>query len=488
MSTPSPTAGPVATDDWRPQELNVVRMSLCMPGSSAVGELGIGTPDDKTRVLFEVSIKGESVATLEATAKEIGLPLTLAEARKAQEKEDSFQLPGHILAALASVVPEEGWPLWLSFPRYSGYLPLLPWEPLLKSRLDVPVLRLSYTDVQPVGSPKSLDAVVCFSFPKAKEFLARLSPQHQAPSETIRYFFNHIPTNLAAYTTFHVFGDRELYPTLIALRDLNRGFRIRVYDPEEAARYGAPDADPGLSAVASEQLESPWLLWMRNALGQTSVDLAHFICHGYLGREEGVLAVSHSPLLNDDDEWSRFIGARQLCTFLDQIGAWSVAFSSPPGNYSVSGLRMLQDQMARMRPGPVLFHDMARDPSRLGWDAAFQYAYALEEADPPKSEAISLCCHPDWALPGTAPDSKTQQLVKELTIAGRLPDIFESSENTPSWLASGQRALERSVAQLFESSSDPVKVMSGGAADALRFASDLLQRHAAKLAKNLKKP
>jgi hypothetical protein len=483
MLTPSP----VIHTDSPLQQLNVVRMSLSTPGSSTVGELGIVSPEDKVRVLFEVSIKGEKVATLEATADEIGLPLTLAQARKSQEKEDSFQLPGHILAALGSVVPQDRWPLWLSFPRYSGYLPVLPWEPLLKSRLTIPILRACYTDVQPIGSGKSLDAVVCFSFPKAKEFLARLSSQHQAPTETVRYFFNRIPANLAPYTTFHIFADYDLYPTLIALRDQNPAFHIVVYDPQDAARYGAPDSDPDMSSVAGEHLESPWLLWIRNALGQTSVDLAHFICHGYLGKEEGVLAVSHSPLLNDDDVWSRFIGARQLCTFLDQIGAWSVAFSSPPGNYSVSGLRMLQDQIARIRPGPVLFHDVARDPERLGWDEAFQYAYALEEAYAPISEAISLCCHPDWALPGSAPDSKTQQLVKELTVAGRLPNIFEGSENTPSWLASGQRALERSVAQLFDTSPDTSKVMSGGAADALRFASKLLERHAVKFVNDVKK-
>ena len=68
-----------------------------------------------------------------------------------------------------------------------------------------------------------------------------------------------------------------------------------------------------------------------------------------------------------------------------------------------------------------------------------------------------------------------------------MPDVFEGSENTPSWLASGQRALERSVAQLFHASpDDPATVMSSGAADALRFSAKLLQRHAVKLAANVK--
>jgi hypothetical protein len=62
-----------------------------------------------------------------------------------------------------------------------------------------------------------------------------------------------------------------------------------------------------------------------------------------------------------------------------------------------------------------------------------------------------------------------------------MPELFEGSQNTPSWLASGQRALERSVAQLIESSPhNPESVTSSGSADALRFASNLLQRHAVK--------
>lgn len=463
------------------QRLNIAKIGLDLPGTSAAGQLGAGTGEDETRVEIELSIQGEVVAQLEATAEEMGLPLTLAQARESQSDERFLQIPSHILAAIQSVDPKDGWPLWLSFSRYSGYLPVLPWERLLKARLNIPILRLSYTDVQPIRSREALDVVVCFSLPKAKDLLTASSSRFMTAERIIEYFFTNIPQNLAPYTTFHVFTDQAVYPLLTAVRDRNPGFRILAYDPAGAQRYSVPDADPSLANVAREQLENPWLLWMRDSLGPTSIDLAHFICHGYLGKEDGLLALSRSPLLNDDEQWSRLIGLRQLCTFLDQVGAWSVALSSVPANYSISGLRMLQDQIARFRPGPVLFHDMARDPARTGWDAAFQYAYAVEEAEAPMSEAVSICCHPDWALPGSTADSKTQWLLKELTLAGRIPRVFEGAANTPSWLASGQRALERSVAQLVDAAPhNAAEVMQSGSAQALRFASDLLQRHAAK--------
>ena len=147
---------PASPQEPTPQEeaplrvLKTIRISLILTGMSSAGQLGISGPDDQTRVLFEISIEGERVGCLEATADEVGLPLSLEQARRLQTEQNTLQLPNHILAALESVVPQNGWPLWLSFPLYSGYLPMMPWETLLKTRLNTPVLRLSYTEVQPI--------------------------------------------------------------------------------------------------------------------------------------------------------------------------------------------------------------------------------------------------------------------------------------------------------------------------------------------------
>jgi hypothetical protein len=352
----------------------------------------------------------------------------------------------------------------------SGYLPIVPWELLLEPKLQVPILRLSYTDVQPIISSQSLDIIVCFSFPVAKQFMD--------PGQIIEYYFRHIPPNIARYTTFHVFADFSIQPLLAQVQARNPECKLKIYDPQAASKYGVPEANPSPSASTVE-LDSPWLLWMRDAMGSQSADLVHFFCHGYLAREDGFLCFSESPLRNEDELYSRFVGARQICTFLDQVGAWSVAFSSQPGNYSIAGLRLLHDQMARIRPGPALYHDMQTDPQCEGLRQAYQYAYAIEESVPPRSESISLCCHPDWAMPATSPDNESAILLRELTLAGRMPDVFHSVENTPSWLASGQRALERSVAQMISVEPGGVKeALKSGTADALRFTADLLNKHA----------
>jgi hypothetical protein len=141
--------------------------------------------------------------------------------------------------------------------------------------------------------------------------------------------------------------------------------------------------------------------------------------------------------------------------------------------------------MARIRPGPVLYHDMQTDPQCDGLIQAYQYAYAFEEAFPPKSPSISLCCHPDWAMPFAPPQNESEILLTDLTLAGRMPGVFQRIENTPSWLASGQRSLERSVARLISSEPAGTKeVLKSGTADALRFTADLLKKHAKKLGFN----
>src|SRR5260370_9675001 len=345
MATPPPSPA-------MERQLNIVNISLALAGGSSQT-----TPGSESHVLFEVKVNDEKVGLLEATVSEIGLPLSLTQALSIQRTESNYKVPDHIAAALGQVVQQNGQPVWLAFPLPSGYLPVVPWESLLQSRLQVPILRLGYTEVQPVISSGSLDVVVCFSFPAAKMRIQALQP-----AEVIHYYFDHVPENIRQYTTFHVFVDASAQYVLKDVLARHSDCRIRVYDPGMASRYDVPEQDSTPEASTAE-LESPWLLWMRDAMSTLSADLVHFFCHGYLGREDGFLCFSQSPLRTDDELYSRFVCARQIYTFLDQAGAWSVAFSSQPGNYSVARLRLLQDQLSRIRPGPGLFHDMLLDPA-----------------------------------------------------------------------------------------------------------------------------
>ncbi len=452
------------------EELNSLKICLGLPGSIDPN----GEPRKATCVIFKVTVEGQHEATLECSAREVGLPQNVTLSRSVRFEESSLQLPEHIVASLDEMVPHTGVPLWLSFPLPCGYLPAVPWERLLRARMKLPpILRLSYQPVQPITPRDSRDIALCFSFARAKDsFMIR------PPQEILAYFFDDFPPNIAAYTTFHLFTDSSLFHDARALRDRYRGiYKIELYDPAEAERFSM--ADPTSAESDSDPLDSQWMRWIRGALGTRSVDIVHLVCHGYLGREDGFVALSESPVAEMDTGFARFVGARQICALLDQVGAWSVAFSSPPGNYSKIGLRLLQDQVSRNRPGPVLYHDMESDPDAKGLHEAYEFAYAIEEAYPPQSGEVSLSCHPEWAMPWTQGDAASRRLLNELTLAGSMEEVLEGSENTPSWLASGQRALESSLATLVSSCQDePERLLDSGAAEALRFTAKLLQEHA----------
>jgi hypothetical protein len=457
--------------------LNALKIFLDLAGSSASNSSRRGS------VRIDCAVGGEHKALLECSADEINLPVSVTEARRIRSNDQWFALPAHILDQLCATLGDTAIPLWLSFPAPSGFLPALPWERMLRTTLTSPsILRLSYQAIQPITPGATRDIVLCVSFARAKE-----TATAQPPAQILESFFTNFPANIAAYSTFHLFTDAALMPAATDLRNRTQGkYKIRLYDPGNAARYAIPEQDSDPDSV-SDPVDNPWLIWMRESLGAHSVDVVHFITHGYLGRQDGFLALSESPLENNDEEIARFVGSRQISAFLDQVGAWSVAFSSPPGNYSILGTRMLQDQIARSRPGPVLLHDMAADPDRSGLAEAYQFAYAIEEAFPPMSTAVNLSCHPEWAMPWTEGDTSSRALLDELTLSGRMSEILEGPSNTPSWLASGQRALETSLAQLLAGSpGDPERVLKSGAADALRFTADLLQKHAVRLTSGLK--
>lgn len=458
------------------KRLNALKISLNLAGSG-----GSESSKKGSCIQIDCAVGGEHKLSLECSPQEMHLPVSVSEARSLQANDRDYVIPPRILESLRQQLGDSNLPLWLSFPVPAGYLPGLPWERMLRAALPNPsILRLSYQTIQPITPRSSRDILVCFSFARAKETYLRIPA-----GQIFASFFENIPSNIAAYSAFHVFTDSELFAHAVALRDRSQGtYKIELYDPQSSA-LERPAESSDLSG--DDPIDNPWLLWMRDALGTRSVDVAHFVTHGFLGRQDGLLAFSESPLANDDRGTARFVGGRQVCAFLDQVGAWSAAFSSPPGNYSILGLRMLQDQIARARPGPVLFHDMAADADNAGLNEAYQFAYAVEEAFPPMSTAVNLSCHPEWAMPWTEGDTESRRLLDDLTLAGRIPDVLEGPSNTPSWLASGQRALETSLAHLLaESPGNTERVRDSGAAEALRFTADLLQRHAMKMMSGMK--
>lgn len=348
----------------------------------------------------------------------------------------SIALPDEVPRTIGDALRGQGYdgPLWLHLVKPYGVLGALPWERLLQDCGHV-VLRLPDALAEAaVEAPNTLNVILCASRPR--------SEQH----------FN-IPASLAAMAErivravpnrdvqVHVFADLE------CMRELNHrlnaaglmGSHVTVVDPEGSHDYDVQHADGGHARLA--QAGSPWLQWMTQAMGGRSVDVVHFVCHGYMADRSGSLAFAESPVLNADPRWCKFVGGDELNRFLIRLGAWSVAFSAPLHNYSPLGLRALADEFAQVRPGPVLHHEMAEDPEFEQLVAAYRVMYSNERALPATMPAIALCYQP--ALLAGEPPVRAVPARMPTRSRGVSSVATSPAADIPAWLASAHRFVEQ---------------------------------------------
>lgn len=278
-------------------------------------------------------------------------------------------------------------PLWVHLVKPYGALRFVQWERELGQALHRPVLMLpDFIFPRPREALAWLDVALCASVPLG----ANVYSVWQALQETARAILLGSPRP----TRLQVFADDILQPVLRVnwAADLARGL-ITLHDPQDASDFF--EDDPSSRTLDSAGvLRSPWLLWMRRALRERSVDVVHFCCHGHLSRGHGAMLFAQSPLSRTGTYLAGPVGAVELQTFLTQVGAWSTAFASLADNHSAAGLRGLADEVAQMRPGPMLMHDMDLDPLGEALTEAYRFIYAAGPGVPPASQALFLYCQP----------------------------------------------------------------------------------------------
>lgn len=358
---------------------------------------------------------------------------------------DNFQLPLKVTEPIKQAlrnIPYDG-PVWLHLVKPYGALGVIPWERLLAA-VGNPILRLpdALADA-PAEVRRTLDIILCTSRPAAKEAF-------DAP-----YYVGQMAKQIVGAVDgrrvrIHVFADldctRELKPVVDAAGLSDHVF---IVDPETARDYSAPKSPSESSPSESSPSEpspsqssrpqpfaSPWLGWMHDSMRGRSVDVVHFLCHGYLADNSGALAFAEAPVPNQSLEWRRFVGAGELGRFLLRVGAWSVAFSSPDRNYSERGLRALADEFAQVRPGPVLHHDCHDDPKFQQLAGAYHFLYGAERSEPRPTPAIALCCQPSLVT--------GEETEAETTLSKSARAIRDTGmEELPAWIATAHRFIEQ---------------------------------------------
>jgi hypothetical protein len=388
-----------------------------------------------------------------------------------------FKLPDYISSGLQYVFAEKGnssAPIWLSLVLPYGYLPMVPWESLLQPVFQTPLLRLPHLPLKPLMPSESLDVIICI----ARDTTCSLE-------EIARQLKAKISSHRGRITRLYIFGGKELQPMLERVKQDFESPRLPItfYDPAAAPDYRTARRD------CNPMLQNPWLIWMQWALEKKSADLAYFIADGSLSRAQSFLHFSSSPLKDVDPNWGADVGVEELSLFLNQVGCWSTGFSASSEAYGSASLRMLQEDLAHVRPGPIFLYDSVTDPGCIGLSAALEFLYGVRNAPPPSSSALSLFCHPSrtetsyfadalsvlpvWlrANPLVIPllnkasswiptvqrgldilssNDAMRDLLNSFTLASRASAALLSKENTPAWLVAAQRTLEQTLSHLYK--------------------------------------
>lgn len=404
-------------------------------------------------------------------------------------------------------------PIWIALDRPKGDLPLVPWERLIAPYVASSLMRwpyhAAYAKTRQDGDD-SLEIALCASVPRAK---APFEP-HEPIVRYVEGVLEHNPRH-----RFHIFvdfdvdserqrdqaadgpfvGDVGTFDRIAAeLADRIDQDTVVLYDPRDADNYGVAPRVKGIPEP-SDGLVNPWLVWIRDALAVPSVDLVHFFCHGYLSRGRGSLAFAESPLLNRDSAWARFVGAVELTGFLDQVGAWSVGFSSPYRNYCEAALWSLADEIGAARPGPVLVHDLAAD-SGDALVQSFRFVFDGDRDAMQSTGAITLYGHPHLleersdSILDAAENVVRRGVDVSLEGVGQMLDKFgvevpdqllERDGRAQRWVTASRRILERKASNLFDEQAEELlrkgfeslseTSASAGKQRALSFVVKLLQ-------------
>lgn len=393
---------------------------------------------------LELSVDDERVVeqTWRCTTSEIGLPARLEGGRSAVHTA-TFQLPDYVIEGVRAWVQarDPDGPLWLHLVKPIGYLALVPWEEILQPRIGVPILRVpDFLSDPPSESPHRLEVALCSSMPAAKGNFAL--PQHLA---AITEAVLRLETRRACHV--HIFTDRQQLDAVrfyLEQRGL-LGAQVDLHDPDRATAYTAPDATTRVSEHA-RRIDNPWLLWMLDALRGHSVDVVHFISHGYHSHDQGALAFAQSPLQNEDTRIARFVGVGQLGHFLTQVGAWSVFFTSPENNFSEMGLRLLADNVAQSRPGPLVYHELRWDPACEMVAEAYRFLFGDGATRPPATRALFTYCHPARLLESEAAREASGRAAKSYSLFAAVPDLeTQAEEEVPGWVSATERYIEQRV-------------------------------------------
>ncbi|GAB90147.1 hypothetical protein [Gordonia rhizosphera] len=294
-----------------------------------------------------------------------------------RSREPQLVVPPELVAQLADWVKggaDNRAVLWIHLVKPYSVLGGVPWEEM-QVDIGVPVLRLP--DVLPDQRPPrgTIDIAVCAAVVEAKGDL----PLLLATRQIVR------AADSLGDARVHFFVDEA---TAAQLADDIKTWPPTSAEPIVHRWEPAADGDAVGSSRSRRRVGVPnrWLAWIQDAAGKQNFDVLHFVCHSFVTGQgdQGVLSLPRSPSEVDFITASHVTPADVL-DVARTVGAFAVGFSSLPGNFSPTGMRLMADAVGANRAGPVFMYDYTQPGGDLGDTRELEYAYQLVLGRRPES-------------------------------------------------------------------------------------------------------
>jgi len=388
-------------------------------------------------------------------------------------------LPQAMVRQLQTLLPgvlRDGDCLWLEIAEPVGYLPLLPWEEMLRVATNAPILRLSPHDVKSQSVQRGLTVALCVTAP---------SEAWTPTSARLRSMTQAILDSLPERSTLHIFPDdlchaRFRQAKIPQARPDSQGRSISIHEPPR---------DP--PAPEKEESGDPWRAWIGTALRGIAVDIFHCIAPAMFFADNVWLAIARRPSPARPAKRGkkvikgremRYVTAAEVSELLTAFGAWGVIFTTPErGPWSVQarlGLRLLVDRIGRIRPVAAAFHDTALDADHKAISETYKFLIGDPSIKASTSAAISLYCHPSRALSvASEPASLPPELLTEYNkIKQAMEAMAARGEPMPGWMAATQRVVEQAISRASVTGAHGTSNEAAvrGVASALRYVDQML--------------
>jgi len=437
----------IAGDMGQMKELLVLRVKLAD---------SLSQPDVEVALELWGNASKEVLKTFSFLGTEFGLHDRLT--RQESTQKNPFACPSILSSKIETEIDKrydaDNQPdgLWLKFDHPSGYLNLVPWEQHLQPSLKIPILRLPKAYFSPdIPTVTPFDIVIFASAPRAKGQFSVVSYIEQLVYKA---------ASVLPKPVFHVFVDADNYSDVLNVSRAIADFK--VYDPNRSS--GFSEALQSDKVNVPTNLENPWLRWMLDELSFVTVDSICFVGHGYFSNDRGSIALAQSPLANHDSNWARFVGANELSIFMSQLGAWNALFSSIENNFSFVGLKSVGFELANLRPGPIVVHDIEDDDQ---FDQLAQVLSVISSKE--RSATLTGYANIVYQSPYAVregmeiPDANANEISSQaarMKIAGATTDRPDSQGIAPAWKIKASRYLQKRSVQ--QAASNPQSKLDSG--------------------------